>query len=373
MPAPNAHRGALYDLNLHDANTPIMRDVSFLTKHAPWGAAASALLALVFSACSDGHDDLGVDSTSSSSSASTTGSGGTGGSVGTGGSEPIEPDGPPKLTLLGGVTDRDLSSFCFFSSGANTRPPFPSGGLGFGESATLAFPNDEIPVEGEILVASVIGTVGAGWTCDEIRGDPAGAGVEYVELGRLPAGTFEEKRSLLLATTGCLGGPGHEGEQQELACGVGYAPDSPTFSFVVVVLSRIVTPTRISLSTVHASAALPKVDVRVRPGVPEAFDIAIAAGVSLGALAPKPPFDVLDRTSLASIPDAGVVVYPAGGPMPMAEIKWSEALANGGLVVGDIENGRGYALVALGASPLLGAAAWWKPFTFAIVNVDGMP
>jgi hypothetical protein len=347
-----------------------MRDVNPSRKRA---TALSMFVVMAALSCADDHDDLGVGASSSSLASSTTGSGGESATTGTGGDEPIEPDGPPRLTVLAGVADRDLSAFCFFGAGPNSRTPFPSGGLAFAASRSLSFPNDEIDTTGEIRVAAILGTVPNGTTCDAVRDDPEASGVEYVELGVLPKGTFDAKRSLLLSTMGCLGGEGHENAQQTLVCGEGYAVDSPTFSVAIFVLSRLVTGSRVSFTGVNASTALDPSDLRIRPGAPNAIDVSVTTSLATGALGPKPPFDLLDRTTLATIPDVGVVVYPPSGSVPTREIKLSEALANSGLAPTDIANGRGYALIALGASPMLGSADWWKPFTFAIIDVDGTP
>jgi hypothetical protein len=48
----------------------------------------------------------------------------------------------------------------------------------------------------------------------------------------------------------------------------------------------------------------------------------------------------------------------------------AEALARGGLGMGDLANGRNYTVVWVGARAGLASGSWWMPFTLVMVRSD---
>jgi len=341
---------------------------------APIGALALVLFA---QGCSN-HDGLapGPDAGTSSHSASSSKSASS--ASGTGGAAPVEPDGPTRLTLIDAVVDAPSVAFCFASypSGASTAAPFPSGGLGFAKALVVPLPATDIPT-GDVLLTIVSGdltSVGSA-TCGEITADPTSyPALVVTSLGVLPADTLTAKRSLLLAPMGCIGGPTHTDANQEAVCGKGYTPDNPTVTLLAGPLSRLDDPARIALQAVNATTVVTKADIYFRPGFDGLSDNLLESKLSSGGVGPFPPYTGLTAASIGSVATAEIGIAPNPSSAPLAnKKKLSDALANAGLVSTDLLNGKGFALVACGASPAVGSGSWWNDFAFVAVSTDPMP
>ena len=231
------------------------------------GAIAGATLALALAVdalgCSRDHGFLASTSSSGSSgggsattSAASAGNGGGGAGAG-GNNVGGEPPGPSRVTVLDAIVDEDAVRLCFvpYPDGDPTAEPWPgAAGLAYGDARTLDSASGVIPKSTDVLAIVIGGDLSqtAGKTCDEIvaeagtgSGGAGGAGGATpgppfiaVSLGVLPASAFAAKRSLLLATAGCLGGAGHDDPNAALVCGNGYASTTPTARLAALALSR---------------------------------------------------------------------------------------------------------------------------------------
>jgi len=362
----------------------------------PLAFSLSALLVgLVALGCSR---DYGLGITSSSSSAAggaggvggAGGAGGAGGEGGMGGEGGSEPVGPTRLTIVNGVNDYDAIRICFmpYPGGDPAVMPWPSAssGLGFAKSAVIDAIEAVVPASGDVQPVVIAGDLAktVGKSCDELiaaggmgAGGGGGAGgsggaAPFVvsALPVLPGSVFSAQKSLLLVPMGCLGGAGHEDPSAPLACGQGYSPATPTAGLVALSMSRITREGHVSLQVVNASAALSPSDVRLLPGFDGATEWFVAKGVSTGAIAPIPPFAELPLAGLGSLDAATIKTYPANQGTATGAVTLSQVFANGGLSKGDVAEGKGYVLVAVGGYPGLAPGAFWHSFTFVMVRSD---
>jgi len=331
--------------------------------------------------CTQDHDLLGKDPPATSSASA--GGGGAGGESGTGaggagGSEPVEPPGPPKLTVVNGVNDYGAIRICFVphpgSSGAGVAPwPAGAAGLGFARAEGVAI-GAVIPAGEGVQLHVVAGDLGAtaGLDCEEILALAAGAGAPIVAaaLPVLPAGVFEAERSLLVVPVGCMGGPGHSDPAQAAICGAGYTEATPTVALAAAVMSRITAPGKVGLQVMHASAAMPLVDVRIATGFDAATESQVVPELSPGAIGPFPPFASLARAELGPVAGVKLRTYPPGETTKTSEVTLGEALAQGGLEEADIADGKGVVAVAVGAAPGTAGGPFWHALTYALVKSD---
>jgi hypothetical protein len=348
-------------------------------------AALSAALSAA-PACSRDYGELGVDppTTASSSSAGGGGQGGAPGAGGGGGQggqsgSVIEPSGPTKLTLVNGVNDYDAVRLCFLpfpGDTGETESPWPPGGQGLAFAAAQVIdPIASVIPEGSDVHTYVIGgnlDVTVGKTCAEVFELAQGASppVVVAPLPVLPKSAFTADKSLLLVTTGCLGGPGHTDAAEALACGASYTAETPTAGLVALGMSRIKTPSRVSLQAAHAAVALPTVDIRVRTGTQEPKDWIIAPLLSHGSIGPKPPFDSLRSSGFGSIEASHILTTVPGDTYPTSATSMSSIFAKSSIKAADFLDGEGFVLVAVGGYPGTAAGPWWHALTYALVRGD---
>ncbi len=186
----------------------------------------------------------------------------------------------------------------------------------------------------------------------------------------IPASVFSSEKSLLLAFFGCLGGPGHDDPSATLGCGFSYTPATPTASLTLVAMSRKTTPKAIALEAVHASAALLPSDIRFTPGFDMAMDVPFVANISLGGLAPKPPFFGMARADFGALSTASIKTYQPGTVYPTSAQFLKDAFVQGGFGDVDFVDGSAFTLVAVGGYPSVPAQSFWKAFTFTMVKSD---
>ncbi len=337
---------------------------------APLGAPALGLVA----GCNN-HDSLAPDpdaGTSTHSSAASTGA--STGSMGAGGATPVEPDGPTRLTLVAGVVDAPATAFCFASypSGTASKSPFPAGGLAFAHALVVPLPSDDIP-SGDVLLSIVTGDLASigSLTCGEILADPsAHPTLTIVSMGVLPSTTLTAKRSLLLAPMGCIGGATHQDANQEAICGKGYTPDTPTINLLAAPLSRLTDPAHLAFQGVNASTAIERANLYLTPTFAGSPDALVVDTLAPGGAGPFPPFTKLSIADLGSVSGSNIGIAPSPSPTPVVRKSFSDALALAGLSSTDVLNGKGFALVAVGAGPSVGMGSWWNDFTFVAVSSD---
>lgn len=334
---------------------------------------------LLLAACSGSHSDLAADS----SSASVGGAGGGGGGASSqggfsnGGAPPvIEPDGPPKLTVVNGIVDRDELALCFLqspASAADNAEPWPEGRLDYAHSAAVALPGAPIPPDSDIEVLVLTGDIGAAGAsdCRAIADDPFGfAGLEVLSLGVAPASTFTQPRSTLLAVTGCFGGATHDGDQLEDICGPSYTPDSPTPGVVFAPLSRIGSGSGVGLQVVNATGALDTIAIYFRSAIDGTLEQSVAQQVVPGAATPFPPNTALSASELGGPSSASLRGIVDLMPDSESIVSLGDAMEGGSISAGDFVNGGNIAFIAVGPSPGAPTNSWWNPFAVVAVLAD---
>lgn len=390
--------------------------------------AACALLLLSSAQCTTDHDALAKrdrGSAGSSGAGGSAGSGGSGGSSaasaagGSAGSKYVEPQGRNVLTFLHGVADAPSVAWCFARL-VDGEPefigsPWPEGGLEFGRSRARESFGDIDLASDSLSVHVLAGDLSlvAGATCEEAvaearqrmaeampelppdesggsagaagaagsGGQPSsgagGAGgatdvpipdppaLRVGELPALPPGTVNGGYSYLLAAAGCLGGPWYTHPEDDAVCGSGYAGGT-TLAPVLVTLSRE-SSLRLGLQAVHASRALGEIDVRVA-ALNDGADppVVIARDVLEGVIAPRPP--LLDGSRVDYHVDYDVDVEVVSDSSVVLAEPWQLVLRHGDLE--DVEDGKNYAFVVIGARPGLGVAEWWNKAAISIVPSD---
>lgn len=351
------------------------------------------VLTAILGACGRDHG-LGVETTTSTSGGGE-GGGSTGASTGsssaastgsgTGGAS--EPPGPTRVTVVNGVNDYDAIRVCFlpYPAGDPAAKPWPSAasGLPFAHGAVLDLAVD-IPAGVDVRPTILAGDLSkiAGKTCAQAialadngsGGGDAGAPASIVAaaLPVLPAPVFSSEKSLLLAPIGCLGGPGHEGQSAQLACGFSYTPDAPTINLLAIGMSRITEAAHVALQVVNASVALQSSDIAITPSTPMATSVTLATALPTGGIEPKPPLTKLTVSELGALGTVEIKTFlPNQGMVnPSSVTPMSEAFQNGTVASSQVANGNGYVLVAVGSYPNIPAGAFWHKLTYALIKAN---
>jgi hypothetical protein len=247
-----------------------------------------------------------------------------------------EPIGRSVITFLHALADAQAVTLCFARSdgGGNdlVGSPRPAAGLAYGGALVLetlsgvdldADPVVPFAISGELSLLSghdcaeavalaqaemraASASAGGGGTGGSSPGDAGAAGeagdgaggaphpvparLRVARLPELAPGTLTQGHSLLYALVGCLGGPAFAHEESEALCGAGYAPNRPTVTANLVVLSRKVGIGTVGIQALHASRALPSLSLRAQPPdssvEPWAY---IADSMTEGMLRPREP------------------------------------------------------------------------------------
>lgn len=335
--------------------------------------------AAVVAACGDGSSPLargpdggaggvgGGGGGSEATSTTTSGQGGVGGVV--------EPPGPTTVTLVNGVVDADAVRFCFrpFPGADTGLQPWPGpSGLGYARSGVLDTIAQVIPAGSDVeafVVAGDLGQVG-GANCDQLVDTPP-TGVLVRSVGVLPQSALEAERSLLFVAAGCVGGAGHEDENEELICGPGYDPSFGNAGLVAGFMSRISRFDGISMQFVQASQATNPYDLRLRTSSDSTASL-IVPSWSVGAIAPFPPYASLSRSAFLSPGVAKVGVFASGNPTTAVfEQSWDDIFANSPLEPNAVDDGDNLVFIAVGPAAPIQASDWWNGIAFTVV--DGAP
>lgn len=334
-------------------------------------------------------------STGSGGDTSTAGNGGAGGATVTTTSDMggAEPAGPTKLTIVNGINDYPAIRVCFqpYPSGPSVNPwPASSSGLLFHESIVVDPPASLAP-SGDVQPFVIGGDLSAiaGKSCDEALalansggggggaggmggggGGPGAPPIVVTPMPVLPVSVFSAEKSLLLIFFGCMGGPGHDDATAQLGCGFTYTPATPTASLTLVAMSRKTEPKAIALQFVHASAALQPSDIRFTPGFDNALDIPAVYNISLGGLAPKPPFFHMARADFGVLSKAAIKTFAPNDTYPTSAQFVQDAFVNGDVKDPDFADGSGFTFIAVGGYPGVATQSFWHPFTFTMVKSD---
>ena len=325
---------------------------------------------LSLSACATGNDNLGTGGSSAGSSTSSSNSGGAGG-----GELPVEPNGPPKLTLVNGINDYEAIRFCFlpYPDGGDPPPiPAESAGLAFAKPLVVDPNNPAIP-SGQDLWLHVIGgdlSKTAGKNCAELTSGSPPAGVIVASVAVIPASAFTAERSLLLVPHGCIGGPNHTDPIEKLACGETYSPDTPFPGLLAAGMSRLTTPNTISIQAAHAAPGMTAVDLRITPDNQGTMPYLFAAPLTLGEVGPFPPFQQLSRQKIGAVTSIQISTFSPNQAQQSSASSLADALASGGIDQAAFADGEGFTLVAVGAAPGFAAGPFWHALTWTAVRSD---
>lgn len=334
-------------------------------------------LAAVIAACGDGSSPLARDPDggaggvgggggSEATSTTSTGQGGVGGVV--------EPPGPTTVTLVNGIVDDDAVRFCFrpFPSADTGLLPWPGPtGLGYARAGVLDSITSVIPAGSDVeafVVGGALEQVGAA-NCDQLI-DNAPAGVLVRSMGVLPQSALEAERSLLFVASGCLGGPGHEDENDDLICGVGYDPSFGNASLVAGFMSRISRSNGVAMQFVQASQGTTTYDLRLRPTLEGAATLVVPSW-SVGSIAPFPPYSSLSRSAFLSPAQTQVGFFATNNSTTgIFEQSWGDIFANGTLDLNAVDDGDNLVFIAVGPAAPIQASDWWNGITFTVVAGD---
>ncbi len=345
---------------------------------------AFAILApLAALGCGRSHD-LGVETTTSSSGSGggstatstttsvTSGTGATGG-AGAGGAGGAAPTGPTALTVVNGINDYPAVRFCFLPG--DTPWPASASGLPFaaGEPVDIA---TDLPsgtdVTPWVIAGDLVAT--AGLTCTQILAaaspDAGGPTILATPLAVLPQSIFSSHESLLLVSTGCLGGAGHDDPNAMLACGMGYSSQTPNASLAVVAMSRRTDPKHVSVQIAAASPPTPTSDYKVMPATTNAMPITVAPSLPLGAIGPSPPFAQLTADAYGALNGAAIQTYPAGSSALESQTVLEPLLQASAVGTAGFVDGASLVFVAVGAAPGLHSGSFWHALTYAVVKAD---
>ena len=304
----------------------------------------------------------------------TTGSG----AAGAGGSVP-EPVGPNMLTLANGIVDWDEIRLCVvpYPAGGDSLPWPTNDGLDFARARAVDPLSTVVPADSDVEIHVLAGDLAQsyGQSCSDLLtapapADDAAAPLLHASLGVVPSSVFSSNRSLLLVAYGCVGGPGHTDAVQDQICGATYAPGTPSVALAAGAMSRITEPSHVSLQFADASAAIMQAQLRMHAGEEAAPAFLVTQYWSLGAILPYPPWTQFSRQELGVVDQAGIQIFTSSPAMPAAEITLAQTFANSELGAGDIVDGAGYVLIAVGASPGLPDGPWWHAFTMTMVRAD---
>lgn len=347
-----------------------------------------ALAALLLAACSGDHDQLAARPKPSSDAGDPIDDAGAPSDDADadeldGGDPPdaaTEPPGPLVLTMVNGMPDAPAIRLCFVPVEDGVEAPLAASplpnkpeGLAYGASMVLT------ALEGvELSEASLRPYVLSGAlpedeaTCAELLAAER-EGLVVSPLPVLPAGTFAEGRSALLVTKGCAGGPEKSAPGQDLVCGAGYSPDSPTAGMVLVAMSRSSPGEGIGLQAVHAFATSSALGIEISPGSGLA-SLVVTPSLAEGTIAPKSAPASYAQSSFGTLPKEASIVVKDAQNSELGRISLGVALDHGGMKAADFTQGRTFTLVGIGPQPTIGEGPWWKAFTFvAVENSPRLP
>jgi hypothetical protein len=187
-------------------------------------------------------------------------------------------------------------------------------------------------------------------------------------LPGLPAGALAAGYSMLVVAAGCLGARAFSDDRQAAACGDDYTPEHGSLTAEVAMLSRATADGMLSIQALHASHASGDLGVRSMPGSTDGgIGITIVDRFGEGALRPRDPRTMLPVESWGVNSDSWSLNASVGSVDHASEL-WSVIRERAG--IDELENGRGYTLVAIGPSATLDATGFWNHFTFALVDND---
>jgi hypothetical protein len=329
----------------------------------------------------------------------------------------MEPIGRPVASFLHAVVDAPSIALCFAKNdgGGNSLVgrPRPAAGLAYGGALVVETLNgvdldaervvpfaiagdlallDSLTCEEAVALAEAEmraasrGAGGSGPSApgaggeagDGVGGVPSGGGgspqspvaarLRVARLPELSPGTLSEGHSLLYAMVGCLGGPTFTHEHEEALCGAGYAANRPTVSAELVVLSRKVGISTIAIQALHASRALPALNLRAKPPdsavEPWAY---IADNMTEGMLRPREPRMDLSASGYGVGTRTWRVQALVGGEAVVSD-SWPTIERRSGIEAPS--SGRGYTLVVMGPSSVVDDATPWNPPGITIVDND---
>jgi hypothetical protein len=110
--------------------------------------------------------------------------------------------------------------------------------------------------------------------------------------------------------------------------------------------------------------------VQLTPGFSGVAGRVLSESLSLGAIAPFPPFAELSQAELGMVGDVAMRAVGLEDPSLSSVVRLGDVLSRSDVAPGDLVNGRGFVLVAVGnalGAPDLGVG---HPMTYAIVRAE---
>jgi hypothetical protein len=187
-------------------------------------------------------------------------------------------------------------------------------------------------------------------------------------LPGLPAGALASGFSLLEVADGCFGARAFDDPLAADACGAEYTPSTGTLSAELVTLARETVPNMLALQALHASRASGPLGFRTVPGsADDGATMTLVDNTPEGALRPRDPRVDLPSSSWGVNKPTWSLAATMNGGTYASEL-WLSVRRRAGL--GQLEDGRGYTVIAIGPSPDLGQLGFWHDFAFTVVDDD---
>jgi hypothetical protein len=340
----------------------------------------------------------------------------------------VDTPGRSVFTVVHGVVDAGPTAWCFAREHAGERElvgdPVPPGGLPYGASLTF----EELPgidseedgvvpflITGDLALIDGLDCADAvaraeaemrAWTPPNAVGGSGGTGGEAgqggaageggaagiggaggaagepdeppvsfepaaLRVGELPgltAGTLAKGLSVLEVADGCFGSPVFTHRLEEFACGFEYTPEHGSLSAEVVVLARQTAFDKLAMQALQASRGTSRMGVRSVPLIQEdGAPSTIVDNFTLGALRPREPHVALAAVLWGANELTWTVEGTRDGAAYASE-GWPTIRKRAN--IDELEDGRGYTLIAIGPSIDIEGDGFWNEFAFALVDND---
>jgi hypothetical protein len=197
---------------------------------------------------------------------------------------------------------------------------------------------------------------------------PAAPALRVGALPGLPAGSLAAGYSMIEVAAGCFGAKAYTARLERIACGVDYTPDHGSLTAEIAILARDTEDNALALQALHASHASGDLGVSSAPGpLDSGTGTTLVDNFAEGALRPRDPSVAYPVQSWGANTSTWTVNATMGGVDYATEL-WADIRERAGM--DQLENGRGYTLIAIGPSLGITDTGFWHDFAFALVDND---
>lgn len=201
---------------------------------------------------------------------------------------------------------------------------------------------------------------------------PGAAEPPRLRVGALPSlapGLLAQGYSVLEVADGCFGARAFHDRSAGSACGADYTPEHGSLSAELVILARDTFFDKLALQALDASRGTDRMGVQSAPGPLDSAisSITLVDNFTEGTLRPRDPRVDLQALDWGANKTTWTVDATVDGTR-YASVNWKTVRKNGR--IDQLEDGRGYTLIALGPSFLLDRRGFWNDFTFTVVDND---